>query len=55
MGAEAIIYLKADGRSLVARVYGEHIYKPGEPFAIHLNPEQVHLFDAETGSVIEEQ
>jgi multiple sugar transport system ATP-binding protein len=55
MGAEAIIYLKAEGRSLVARVYGEHIHKPGEPFAIHLNLEQAHLFDAETGNVIEEQ
>ena len=55
MGAEAIIHLKADGRSLVARVYGEHLYKPGEPFAIRLNPEQAHLFDAETGNVIGEQ
>ena len=55
MGAEAIIYLKADDRSLVARVYGEHLYKPGQPFAIHLNLEQAHLFDAETGNVIEEQ
>ena len=32
MGAEAIIYLKAGARSLITRVYGEHLYKPGQSF-----------------------
>jgi multiple sugar transport system ATP-binding protein len=53
MGAEAIIYLKSGARGLTARVYGEHLYKPGEQFTTHINVEQAHLFDAETGNVVE--
>jgi len=55
MGAEAIIYLKTGGRSLIARVFGEHLYKAGETFTTRLNLEQAHLFDAETGHAIEEK
>jgi multiple sugar transport system ATP-binding protein len=48
MGAESIIYLQGSGRSLIARVYGEHFYKPGEQFTTHIQLEKAHLFDLET-------
>jgi multiple sugar transport system ATP-binding protein len=48
MGAESIIYLKTGGRSLTARIFGEHHYQSGEKFTAHINLEKAHLFDAET-------
>ena len=48
MGAESIIYLKGSGRSLIARVYGEHLYQPGETFTTHIQLEKAHLFDPAT-------
>ena len=54
MGAESIIYLKAGGRSLIARVYGEHLYKPGAQFTTHIQLEKAHLFDLETENRIVE-
>ena len=52
MGAESIIYLKAGARNLIARIFGEHFYQPGEKLEIFINMEKAHLFDAETGNVI---
>ncbi len=52
MGAESVIYLKASGRSLIARIFGEHLYQPGEKLEIYINLDKAHLFDAETGNVI---
>lgn len=54
MGAESIIYLKAGCRNLIARVFGEHLYRDGEKLTIHVNLEKVHLFDSETEKVITE-
>jgi multiple sugar transport system ATP-binding protein len=54
MGAESIIYLKSGGRSLTARIFGEHHYQPGERFAAHIKLEKAHLFNAETGNAISE-
>jgi multiple sugar transport system ATP-binding protein len=50
LGAEAIIHLKAGERGLTARVSAEHHYHPGESFPVHLNLEQAHLFDPDTGN-----
>ncbi len=50
MGAESIIYLKGGGRSLIARVQGEHLYRPGEKFTTHIHLEKAHLFNPETGN-----
>jgi multiple sugar transport system ATP-binding protein len=54
MGAEAIIFLKGSGRSLIARVYGEHLYKPGETFTTQIQVEKAHLFDPVTENRIVE-
>lgn len=54
MGAESVIYLKTNSRSLTARIFGEHHYQPGEKFTAHINLEKAHLFDAETENVITE-
>jgi multiple sugar transport system ATP-binding protein len=48
MGAESIIHLKGGGRVLIARVYGEHLYKPGEQFTTCIQLEKAHLFDPQT-------
>ena len=48
MGAESIIHLKGGGRGLIARVYGEHVCKPGEPFTTHIQLDKAHLFDPQT-------
>ena len=52
MGAESILSLKSGALSVTARVYGEHLYKPGEKFTAHINVEKAHLFDAETEALI---
>ena len=54
MGAESIIYLKGGGRGLIARVYGEHLYKPGDKFTTRIHLEKAHLFDPATESRIAE-
>jgi multiple sugar transport system ATP-binding protein len=52
MGSESIVYLKAGTANLIARVPGEHIYRPGEQLTVQLNMEKVHLFDTQTEKVI---
>ena len=52
MGAESILYLKAGRRSLIARVFGEHLYQSGEKLQVHINLEKAQLFDAETERAI---
>jgi multiple sugar transport system ATP-binding protein len=50
MGAESVLHLKGGGHGLIARVYGERLYKPGEQFTTHIDLEKAHLFDSETGN-----
>jgi len=52
LGSETILYLKSGARQIVARHIGEQHCQPGQTVALHLNMEKVHLFDAETGNVI---
>jgi multiple sugar transport system ATP-binding protein len=52
MGAESILYLKAGGSTIIARVFGEHIYKSGDRFMASINPESGHWFDPETENAI---
>ena len=52
MGSESIVYLKAGTANLIARVPGEHHYRPGERLTVQLNMEKVHLFDVQTEKVI---
>jgi multiple sugar transport system ATP-binding protein len=52
MGAESVIYLKSGRRSFTARIFGEHLYKPGEKFTAHINLDRAHLFDAATENAI---
>ncbi len=53
MGAESTLYLKSNGISLAARVFGEHLYKPGDPFTVNLDTRQGHWFDPRTERVID--
>ena len=52
MGSESIVHFKAATGNLIARVPGEHLYRPGDQLTVQLNMEKVHLFDAETENAI---
>jgi multiple sugar transport system ATP-binding protein len=52
MGAESIVYLQAGAQKLVARIFGEHVYQPGESFTAYVDLDKVHLFDPITERVI---
>ena len=52
LGAESILYLGTGGRSLVTRAAGDR-YTPGDVFRAEIDVESAHLFDSETGRLIE--
>jgi multiple sugar transport system ATP-binding protein len=52
MGAESILHLKGAGASLVARLQGEHVCKPGDQCTLHLQLEKAHLFDPQSGELL---
>jgi multiple sugar transport system ATP-binding protein len=53
MGSESLVYLKAGGGNLIARIHGEHLFHLGEQVTVQLNMDKVNLFDAETENVIQ--
>jgi multiple sugar transport system ATP-binding protein len=55
MGAESVIHLKTGKRTLTARIYGEHFYRPGETFAAAVDLDKAHLFDPQTENAITEK
>ena len=53
MGAETFLYLQTTtGQSLIARVEGDHSFKPGAVVPMRCDQEKAHLFDAESEAVI---
>jgi multiple sugar transport system ATP-binding protein len=48
LGAEQHVHLTAGPVTLVARAASDLRLTPGQPLAVALNPEKLHLFDAET-------
>jgi len=52
MGSESLVYLKAGGGNLIARIHGEHLFHLGEQVTVQLNMDKVNLFDAATENVI---
>ena len=48
LGGESLVHLQlADGQTLVAKLQGEHYFKPGESGQLSLQAGQFHLFDTE--------
>ncbi|MFL5554403.1 MAG: TOBE domain-containing protein, partial [Gemmatimonadaceae bacterium] len=51
MGNEQIVYVTLSGGDrLVAVAPPQELIKPGDVVSIHVRPEGVHVFDAETGA-----
>ena len=51
-GSETYLRLVADGHQIVARVAASVRPAIGEPLALHVRREHVHLFDSETGQAL---
>ncbi len=48
LGGEAFVHLTlADGQLMVAKLDGEHLFRPGDHCALGIAPEKCHLFDAD--------
>jgi len=54
MGAESILYLKSGPSTLIARVFGENLYKSGDNFPADINLDSAHWFDPQSERVINE-
>ncbi len=52
MGAESILYLKSGHSTLIARVFGEHLYRSGDDFTAQINLDSAHWFDPKTENAI---
>jgi multiple sugar transport system ATP-binding protein len=52
LGAETLVTLKVGNAEMVARCPAGFREKPGTPVALHVRPDQLHLFDAAGGAAI---
>src|SRR5690606_25164950 len=52
LGAETLVYLDCEGTEIIARVTGPVSVSTGEVAGLSWRPENVHLFDHETGKRI---
>jgi len=48
MGNEVIVYLKAGGDALIARMPPQNAPRPGDSVVVGFEPDRLHFFDAET-------
>jgi multiple sugar transport system ATP-binding protein len=49
MGADAVVWLSDGGEPIQVRTAGNRSINPGERLALHVDPHQVSLFEAESG------
>ena len=49
LGAETLVTLRTGQAELVARVAASFALAPGAPIQVHVQPEHLHLFDADAG------
>ncbi len=52
LGSELLVYLTGKDRQLVARLDPRSNARVGEPIKLHIDSENVHLFDSETGEAL---
>jgi sn-glycerol 3-phosphate transport system ATP-binding protein len=50
LGADTLVHGRLDGTDLTARLPGHASCSPGERLSLKIEPENLHLFDAETGN-----
>jgi multiple sugar transport system ATP-binding protein len=51
-GRDAYVTVEIGGHRLTARIAGRHALRPGDPFAISVDPSRAHVFDSGTGRAI---
>jgi multiple sugar transport system ATP-binding protein len=52
LGSELLAYLSGAGRQIVARLDPRSNARVGQPIKLHIDEENAHLFDTETGEAI---
>ena len=52
LGAETLVTLKVGGSELIARLAADFRQPAGSSATLHLHPQHLHLFNAETGSAV---
>jgi multiple sugar transport system ATP-binding protein len=52
LGSELLVYMTAQGKSMVARVDPRSRARTGADIKLHIDADTIHLFDAETGLAI---
>ncbi len=52
LGSELLVYMTADGKPVTARVDPRSSARVGQDIKLHIDPDRIHLFDAETGLAI---
>ena len=52
LGAETLVTLRIGAAEMVARAPASFRDKPGTALDVYLNPEHLHLFDADSGVAI---
>ncbi len=54
LGGEAFVHMTlADGQIMVAKLDGEHLFRPGDHCTLGISPEKCHLFEADGLAVIQ--
>jgi multiple sugar transport system ATP-binding protein len=52
LGAETLITVRAGDADWIARVGAAFPQKPGSELTLHVDPEQLHLFDRASGQAL---
>ena len=52
LGSELLVYMTIQGKQMVARVDPRSKARVGQPIKLHIDNENIHLFDADTGQAI---
>jgi multiple sugar transport system ATP-binding protein len=52
LGAETLVTVKVGSSELIARCAASFKQSPGSPVQLHMNPQSLHLFDAESGNAV---
>jgi multiple sugar transport system ATP-binding protein len=52
LGNELLVYMNAAGKTTIARLDPRSRAHPGSPIKLHVDTDNIHLFDSDTGEVI---
>ena len=52
LGSELLVYMSLQGKQMVARVDPRSTARVGQTIKLHIDADQIHLFDADTGLAV---